>query len=145
MAEQWVHEKGLPRICREALAAHLGQPMLLATDLTAASRMAESRAMQIAQECGARLLILATVPGHADGRAAAQRLQALTREARRRGIDAVGRVAAGEPGDCILEEAEAFGAGGIVMGAAHGSAAGGCPCGHVITRARCPVLVTHAA
>ena len=142
--ERWVREKGLPRTCRDPVAAHFGQQLLLATDLTSSSRRAEQRAMRIAEDRGARLLILAVGSQAANDWDAHGRLEALARDAQRRGIDATVRLMAGDPGEGILHAAAAFGADGIVMGAAHGRPAAGCPCGHVVLRARCPVLVTHA-
>ena len=144
--ESWVHEKGLPRVCLEPLSAHLGQRLLLATDLSAASRPAERRAMQLAEETDARLLILAVVPSSTGAdHDAVRRLQARTRLARRRGIDAAGRLVIGDPAECILQAAATDGADAIIMGAAQWRAAGGCPCGHVVLHSRCLVLVTYAA
>src|SRR5687767_14492840 len=103
--EAWVHEKGLPRVCREPLAAHFGQRLLLATDLTAASRPAELRAIQLAAVTHARLWILAVRPSGVASDVAARRLQARTRLARRRGIDASGQLVSGDPAECILQAA----------------------------------------
>lgn len=144
--ESWVHEKGLPRVCRDPLAAHLGHRLLLATDLSAASRPAELRAMQLAEEAHATLLILAVVPSSTGAdHAAVRRLQARTRLARRRGIAASGRLVVGDPAECILQAAAADGADAIIMGAAQWRPAVGSPCGHVILHSRCPVMVTYAA
>lgn len=144
--ESWVHEKGLPRVCREPLSAHLGQRLLVATDLSAASRPAELRAMQLAEETSATLVILAVVPSSTSAdHDPVRRLQARTRLARRKGIDASGRLVIGDPAECILQAAAADGADAIIMGAAQWRAAVGSPCGHVILHSRCPVLVTYAA
>ena len=144
--ESWMHERGLPRRCLKSLAAHLGQRLLLATDLTAASRPAERRAMQLAEEKGARLVILAVVPSRtAADRDTVTRLQARIRLARRRGIDASGQLVVGDPGDRILQAAAMDAADAIVIGAAQWRTGAGCPCGYVVLRSPCPVLVTNAA
>jgi nucleotide-binding universal stress UspA family protein len=141
--ETLVLEKGAPRGCRQPLAAHLGRRLLLATDLTAASRSAEERAMQLAEKAHASLLVLAIVPKKgALQHSAAGRLQGRTRLADRRGIDAVGRLVDGDPAACILNAAASDGADAIVM-PGHWASAPDCPCGRVVLHARCPVLVTN--
>ena len=140
-----MHEKGLPRVCHKPLAAHLGQRLLLATDLSAASRPAERRAMQLAEQTDARLVILAVVPSRAAEHDAVGRLRARVRLARRRGTDASGQLVVGDPGASILQAAVTYAADTIVMGGSHWRGEAGCPCGHVILHSRCPVLVVNGA
>ena len=144
--EAWVYEKGLPRICREPLVDHLGRRVLLATDLSDASRDVDARAIELAEEAGADLLILAIIRPEASGDGSFQkRLGARVRLARRRGIDAEGRIVAGDPADSILRVAASTGADAIVIGYDQwrGWASAGCVCGHVILHAPCPVLIKH--
>jgi nucleotide-binding universal stress UspA family protein len=143
--ETWVHEKGLPRVCREPSVSHLGQRLLVATDLTEASRPAEEQAMQIAEETGARLVILAVAATAGDDRdTPARRLAQRIRSARKRGIDVAGQVAVGDPGQRVVEAAVAIGADAIIISPRQWERPRepGCPCGHIIRHAPCTVLIT---
>jgi Osmosensitive K+ channel histidine kinase len=142
----WVHEKGLSRICPQPLVDHLGQRMLVATDLSDDSGDVDARAIELAEKAGARLLVLAIVsPEAITDDSHQKRLGALVRRARRRGIDAEGRIVSGDPADAILRVATASRADAIIMGDAQwrGWKEAGCVCGHVILHAPCRVLVTH--
>lgn len=144
--EVWVHEKGLPHMCPQPLVDHLGQRILVATDLGDDSADVDARAIELAEEAGARLLVLAIVPPEAITDPSYQkRLGALVRRARRRGIDAEGRIVMGDPADAILRAATASRADAVIIGDAQwrGWKDAGCVCGHVILHAPCRVVVTH--
>jgi nucleotide-binding universal stress UspA family protein len=144
--EVWVHEKGLPHICRQPLVDHLGQRMLVATDLSDDSSDVDARAIELAEMAGARLLVLAIVaPQAITDDSHQKRLDALLGRARRRGIEAEGRIVMGDPADAILRAAIASRAYAIVIGDAQwrGWKNAGCVCGHVILHAPCRVLITH--
>jgi nucleotide-binding universal stress UspA family protein len=103
--------------------------------------------MQVAEQTGARLTILAVVPRHGSGdRGAGRRLEARVRLARRRGIDVWGWMATGDPGECVVEAAGAIGADAIIMGPDQWPTlrTPGCLCGHVLLRAPCSVLIARA-
>jgi nucleotide-binding universal stress UspA family protein len=145
--EVWVHETGLPHIGPHPLVDHLGRRMLLATDLSSASRGVEARAIEVAQAAGAHLLVLAIIPSEASPDTAHQkRLRALVRRARRRGIHAQGEITSGDPADSILRVATASRADAIIIGDDQwrGWKNAGCVCGHVILHSPCAVLITHA-
>jgi nucleotide-binding universal stress UspA family protein len=147
--EAWVHEKGLPHRRHGSLLADIGRRLLLATDLTPASRDAETRAIELAERIPrARLLVVAVVrPGTEDGGTAADAVRRLVARARERGIDAAGGVCSGEPGHVIVEVAAASCADAIIVGgdAWTSPEAATCTCGHVIRHASCRVLVVNAA
>ena len=142
--ETWVHEKGLPRTSRDPLVHHLGRRILLATDLTDASRDVDGRAIELAATARAHLVILAVIPPQAgrDG-SHGTRVRALVRRARRRGIQAEGRIRVGDPAETILRVAAATRADAIVIGHDQwrGSAAGGCVCGRLVLHAPCRVVI----
>lgn len=133
------------------------QTILLATDLTAASREATQRAIDLARRLGARLLIVNVlekrrlVGGGAHERvdqARAEReahLVAVVREARAAGITAEFLVWEGDPGGSIAAAAEAENADLVVVGTRGRSGAGrmllGSVSDHVVRHAACPVLV----
>jgi nucleotide-binding universal stress UspA family protein len=143
----WVHEKGLPRVCHRSLIDHLGRRMLLATDLSSASRDVDARAIELAQAAGADLIVLAIIQAEARPDPSQQkRMGALVRRARRRGIHAEGEIASGDPADAILRVATASRADTIIIGDNQwrGWKNAGCVCGHVILHSPCAVLITHA-
>jgi nucleotide-binding universal stress UspA family protein len=133
------------------------QTILLATDLTAASREATQRAIDLARRLGARLLIVNVlekrrlVGGGAHERvdqARAEReahLVAVVREARAAGITAEFLVWEGDPGASIAAAAEAENADLVVVGTRGRSGAErmflGSVSDHVVRNAACPVLV----
>jgi nucleotide-binding universal stress UspA family protein len=146
--EAWVHETGLPHRRHGSLLADIGRRLLLATDLTQASRGAETRAIELAERIPrARLLVVAVVrPGAVDGATVADAVRRLVARARERGVDAAGGVCTGEPGQVIVEAAAASRADTIIVGddAWPSPRAAGCTCGHVIRHASCRVLVVSA-
>lgn len=133
------------------------QTVLLATDLTAASREATDRAIDLARRLGARLLIVNVlekrrlVGGGAHERvdqARAEReahLVAAVRQARSAGVTAEFLVWEGDPGASIAAAAEAEEADLVVVGTRGRSGAGrmflGSVSDHVVRHATCPVLV----
>jgi len=144
----WVYEKGLPRVHRGLPIDSLGRRILLATDLSDASREAEARGIELAETPGARLLILAIVRPETTGNVPQQkRLAALLRLARRRGMQAEGRLLTDRPAESILLVAAATGTDVIVMGRDQwrGWAAGADASGHVVLHAPCPVLIARAS
>jgi nucleotide-binding universal stress UspA family protein len=133
------------------------QTILLATDLTVASREATGRAIDLAGRLGARLLIvnvldkrrLAGSGSHERvDQARAERethLVKVVREARATGVTAEFLVWEGDPGSSIAAAAEAEHADLVVVGTRGRSGAGrmflGSVSDHVVRHASCPVLV----
>jgi len=133
------------------------QTILLATDLTAASREATGRAIDLAGRLGARLLIVNVLDKRrlAGGgshervdQARAEReahLVKVVREARATGVTAEFLVWEGDPGSSIAAAAEAEHADLVVVGTRGRSGAGrmflGSVSDHVVRHASCPVLV----
>jgi len=131
--------------------------ILLATDLTAASREATDRAVDLAGRLGARLLIVnvlekrrLTGGGSHDrvDQARAERetlLVKIVRSARDAGVKAEFLVWDGDPGDSIAAAAEAEQADLVVVGTRGRSGAErmllGSVSDHVVRHAECPVLV----
>jgi nucleotide-binding universal stress UspA family protein len=131
--------------------------ILLATDLTAASREATDRAVGLARQLEARLLIVNVLEkrrlsggGSHDrvDQARAERETALVkvvRAAREAGVTAEFLVWEGEPGDSISAAAEAEKADIVVVGTRGRSGAErmllGSVSDHVVRHAQCPVLV----
>ncbi len=131
--------------------------ILLATDLTAASREATDRAVDLASRLGARLLIVnvlekrrLTGGGSHDrvDQARAERetlLVKVVRSARDAGVKAEFLVWQGDPGDSIAAAAEAEQADLVVVGTRGRSGAErmllGSVSDHVVRHAECPVLV----
>lgn len=131
--------------------------ILLATDLTAASREATDRAIDLAGRLGARLLIVNVLEkrrlagsGSHDrvDQARSEReshLVTVVREARTAGVTAEFLVWEGDPGSSIAAAAEAEGADLVVVGTRGRSGAGrmllGSVSDHVVRHATCPVLV----
>jgi hypothetical protein len=147
--EAWVREKGLPHRHHGSLLADIGRRLLLATDLTRASRDAEARAIELAARIpGARLLVIAVVrPGAEAGPTVADAVRRLVARARERGIDAAGGVCVGEPGHVIVEVAAASRADTVIVGgdAWPSPKAAACTCGHIIRHVSCRVLVVNGA
>jgi nucleotide-binding universal stress UspA family protein len=131
--------------------------ILLATDLTAASREATERAIDLAGRLGARLLIVNVlekrrlVGGGSHDRVDQARsereslLVKVVRDARAAGITAEFLVWEGDPGGSIAAAAEAEGADLVVVGTRGRSGAErmllGSVSDHVVRHAECPVLV----
>ena len=131
--------------------------ILLATDLTAASREATDRAIDLASRLDARLLIVNALEkrrlsgsGSHDrvDQARAEReshLVKVVRDARDAGVTAEFMVWDGDPGDSIAEAAEAEQADLVVVGTRGRSGAErmflGSVSDHVVRHATCPVLV----
>ena len=131
--------------------------ILLATDLTAASREATERAVELASRLEARLLIVNVLekrrltgggsPERVD-QARSERetmLVAVVRSAREAGATAEFLVWEGDPGDSIAAAAEAEHADIVVVGTRGRSGAErmllGSVSDHVVRHADCPVLV----
>ncbi|MEA2027168.1 MAG: universal stress protein [Chloroflexota bacterium] len=133
------------------------QTILLATDLTAASREATDRAIDLAGRLDARLLIVNVLEkrrlsgGGSHDRVDQARLEReshlvkVVREARGAGATAEFLVWEGEPGDSIAAAAEAEHADLVVVGTRGRSGAErmllGSVSDHVVRNAECPVLV----
>jgi nucleotide-binding universal stress UspA family protein len=131
--------------------------ILLATDLTAASREATERAIDLAGRLGARLLIVNVLEKRrlAGGgshervdQARSEReshLVKVVRNARAAGVTAEFLVWEGDPGGSIAAAAEAEGADLVVVGTRGRSGAErmllGSVSDHVVRHAACPVLV----
>jgi nucleotide-binding universal stress UspA family protein len=132
--------------------------VLLATDLSAASQRATDRAIDLAAQLGARLLVVNVIdPGRGgllrplarvrpveEREARAEAAQVVVERARRAGAPATFLVWDGDPGDGILAAAEAEEADVIVLGTRGRGAVGrmlGSVSDHVVHRARVPVLV----
>lgn len=131
--------------------------ILLATDLTAASREATGRAIDLATRLEARLLIVNVLEKHrlSGGgshervdQARSERETALVkvvRAAREAGVTAEFLVWDGDPGDSIAAAAEAEHADLVVVGTRGRSGAErmllGSVSDHVVRHAECPVLV----
>ena len=139
--------------------------ILLATDLTAASREATDRAIGLARQLDARLLIVNVLEKHRlSGGGSHERvdqarseretaLVSVVRSARDAGVTAEFLVWEGEPGDSIAAAAEAEKADIVVVGTRGRSGAErmllGSVSDQVVRHAECPVLVVrptrHAA
>jgi nucleotide-binding universal stress UspA family protein len=133
--------------------------VLVATDGGATSAAAEQAGVDLAVTANASLILVSVIdptglrlPG---GRFLARvdqvrarreaALDELARNARRRGVDAQFLIWEGDPGDSIIEAAEAEGADLIVIGSRTLGPIGrlllGSVSSHVLAHARCPVLV----
>jgi nucleotide-binding universal stress UspA family protein len=135
--------------------------ILLATDLTAASREATERAIDLAGRLGARLVIVNVlekrrlVGGGSHERVDQARserealLVKVVRDARAAGVTAEFLVWEGDPGGSIAAAAEAEGADLLVVGTRGRSGAErmflGSVSDHVVRHAGCPVLVVRPA
>lgn len=135
--------------------------ILLATDLSSASAQAATQALDLARDLRAELLIVNVV----DGRGSAPRpgpgtpLGQLTRpreaeardlaaRAQRAGVQTRFLVWEGEPGEAIVDAARSESADLIVVGSRGRGTVGrlllGSVSEHVVSNARCPVLVARA-
>lgn len=133
--------------------------LLLATDLSEASSSATDEAFELAARLGARLLVVSVIdprslllPG---GRFRAridqvrerreQQAQALVERGRDLGLDVSFLVWTGDPGDMIVEAAEAERVDMVLVGSHGRGAVGrffiGSVSEHVVRHAPCPVLV----
>jgi nucleotide-binding universal stress UspA family protein len=136
--------------------------VLLATDLSPTSEAATTAALDLAATVGARLLAVSVIdPGALrlpGGRYFArvdqvraereQVAQALVARGRSMGVDVAFLVWEGEPGESIIEAAEAESADLIVVGSHGRGAVGrfliGSVSDHVVRHATCPVLVVRS-
>jgi nucleotide-binding universal stress UspA family protein len=133
--------------------------LLLATDLTEASASATNEAFELATRLDASLLVVSVIdPGSLllpGGRFRArldqvrerqeQLAQALVERGRAAGIDVSFLIWTGDPGDMIVEAAEAEHADMVLVGSHGRGAVGrlllGSVSEHVVRNAPCPVLV----
>ena len=133
--------------------------LLLATDLSEASSSATDEAFDLASRLGARLLVVSVIdPGSLllpGGRFRAridqvrerreQQAQALVERGRELGLDVSFLVWTGDPGDMIVEAAEAERVDMVLVGSHGRGAVGrlfiGSVSEHVVRHAPCPVLV----
>ncbi len=148
----------MPASARAASASGI-KKLLLATDLSEASASATDHAFELASSLGAALLVVSVIdPGSLllpGGRFRAridqvrerreQLAQALVERGRQLGIDVSFLVWTGDPGDQIVEAAEAEHADMVVVGSHGRGAVGrlflGSVSEHVVRNAPCPVLV----
>jgi nucleotide-binding universal stress UspA family protein len=122
------------------------ETVLLATDASPASGAAEGHAVELAVRLGARLLVLSVVTGMPSVRAERQlAIESIVQSARAAGADAQGMTWDGDPGEAIVDVAEAESADLIVVGTHERGAVGrlflGSVSDHVVRHARCPVMV----
>lgn len=127
------------------------ETILLATDLSPASDAATGRAIDLAVRLEARLLVVHVVGGRGRSRSVEERAKRTTsagfvvERARAAGADASFLIWDGDPGDGIVDAAEAETVDMIVVGShARGSLGRyilGSVSDHVVHRAACPVLV----
>ncbi len=147
-----------PASARAAPASGM-RKLLLATDLSEASASATDLAIELASSLGAALLVVSVIdPGSLllpGGRFRAridqvrerreQLAQALVERGRQLGIDVSFLVWTGDPGDQIVEAAEAEHVDMVVVGSHGRGAVGrlllGSVSEHVVRNAPCPVLV----
>lgn len=143
----------------ELSAGASGQKLLLATDLSEASASATDEAFELAAKLGASLLIVSVIdPGSLllpGGRFRAridqvrerreQLAQELVERGRREGLEVSFLVWTGDPGDMIVEAAEAEKVDMVLVGSHGRGAVGrfflGSVSEHVVRHAPCPVLV----
>lgn len=148
-----------PGVVRAARPASGIRKVLLATDLSEASGSATDHAFDLASSLDAALLVVSVIdPGSLllpGGRFRAridqvrerreQLAQALVERGRGLGIDVSFLVWTGDPGDQIVEAAEAENVDMVVVGSHGRGAVGrlflGSVSEHVVRNARCPVLV----
>lgn len=147
------------QVARRAGAEGEPPKLLLATDLSDASASATEEAFALAARLGARLLVVSVIdPGSLllpGGRFRArvdqvreqreQQAQALVERGREDGIDVSFLVWTGDPGDMIVEAAEAERVDMVLVGSHGRGAVGrffiGSVSEHVVRHAPCPVLV----
>ena len=142
-AELWMRELGLPRYFPGPSLEPPYTRILVATDLGAASRQVEDRAMELAEATGASLSVLALRPlGEALDVAAETRLREIA--LRRTSSTVTDRACeqTGDPASSILEAAREGEADLIVIGLDQWQRwPRSMACGHVVSRSTCPVLV----
>ena len=159
MASRPHSEAGPQPVSGRAVPAPGLQKLLLATDLSEASSSATDQAFDLASRLGAALLIVSVIdPGSLllpGGRFRArvdqvrerreQLAQALVERGRELGIDVSFLVWTGDPGDQIVEAAEAEHVDMVLVGSHGRGAVGrlflGSVSEHVVRNAPCPVLV----
>jgi len=122
------------------------ETILLATDTSTASVAAENQAIDLAARLAARLVVLSVAGGSPTARESRQlAVEAIVQRARAGGAEATGLTWDGEPGEAIVEAAEAESADLIVVGTHGRGAVGrlflGSVSDHVVRHARCPVMV----
>lgn len=138
-SEIWVHETGLPHACQGSLSEDLGDRILIVTDGSSASRRVEARAIDLAADAAATLLVLA-IGDDADASTVAT-------HARSRGVEVEWHVGRGDPVEVVLDRAPSLGATGILVGADQwqGQLSDSCLCAPLIRHAAVPVLVMHGS
>jgi nucleotide-binding universal stress UspA family protein len=141
-----IGEKGLPRHRAGTLAATLGPRLLLATDLTDASRPAEDRALQLLADGRRWLTVLAVLPPGrtSDAALVRARVARLVDAARRASGAAEGSIVVTDhAGRAIVAAATERRPDAIILADAAGcrGAAESPLCGYVLTHSPCPVLV----
>jgi nucleotide-binding universal stress UspA family protein len=147
-----------PAVARPAASGGRSK-LLLATDLSEASSSATEEAFELARRLGATLLVVSVIdPGSLlmpGGRFRAridqvreereQQAQALVERGRALGLDVSFLVWTGDPGDMIVEAAEAERVDMVLVGSHGRGAVGrffiGSVSEHVVRHAPCPVLV----
>lgn len=147
-SEVWVLESGAPHLCRGNVVEDLGERILIATDFGASSRKVQARALDIAAESHAALVVLAIADEtHPNEALQGRWLDEIAAEGRERGVDVEARVASGDPVEAILSVAPELGATGILVADDQwrGAMAHPCLCAPLITRASLPVLVMHSS
>lgn len=122
------------------------ETVLLATDTSPASEAAEAHAIELAARLGARLLVLSVVSASPTVRTSRElAIEGLAQRARAGGAAATGMTWSGDPGESIVEVAEAEAADLIVVGTHERGAVGrlflGSVSDYVVRHARCPVMV----
>jgi nucleotide-binding universal stress UspA family protein len=152
-------ETGPQPVTGGRVASAVPPKLLLATDLSEASASATEQAFELALRLGARLLVVSVIdPGSLllpGGRFRAridqvrerreQQAQALVERGRSLGLDVSFLVWTGDPGDMIVEAADAERVDMVLVGSHGRGAVGrfflGSVSEHVVRHAPCPVLV----
>jgi nucleotide-binding universal stress UspA family protein len=150
---------GVAPVAAQAGASGDQRKLLLATDLSEASSSATDEAFELASRLGATLLVVSVIdPGSLllpGGRFRArvdqvrtrreQQAQALVERGRDMGLDVSFLIWSGDPGDMIVEAAEAERVDMVLVGSHGRGAVGrffiGSVSEHVVRHAPCPVLV----
>jgi len=153
------HEAGAVPVSGRLGASGVAPKLLLATDLSEASSSATDEAFELAARLDAKLLVVSVIdPGSLllpGGRFRAridqvrerreQQAQALVERGRELGLDVSFLVWTGDPGDMIVEAAEAERVDMVLVGSHGRGAVGrffiGSVSEHVVRHAPCPVLV----
>lgn len=122
------------------------ETILLATDTSGASAAAEAHAIELAARLGSRLVILSVTPAAPSIRSARQvAVESLVQRAKAQGAQTTGLAWEGDPGETIVEAAQAESVDLIVVGTHERGAVGrlflGSVSDHVVRHARCPVMV----